>query len=114
MVAGEDSSHASLMGQINDEVTKGVRRVPLQGDDGPVGKPEPHERPDDRAQWDEVSGSWIEWDDAQQKWVPAPEPAGSTDAPEPAAGEVTASASADQAGDTSTSDDEAAEPPAEA
>jgi hypothetical protein len=79
----EDSSHASLIGQINEDVTKGIRRVPVQGE-GPEGAPEPHDRPDDKAQWDEVNGRWIEWDEQAQAWVPAPDqpaPAGES-APE--------------------------------
>ena len=88
MSFGEDVSHASLIGQINEDVTKGIRRVPVDGE-GPEGLPEPHERPDDKAQWDEVRGCWVEWDEQAQKWVPAPDqappPATAVDAPAPGA-----------------------------
>jgi len=69
--AGEDSSHASLIGDLNDRLYKGIRRVPVDGE-GPEGLPEPHERPDDKAQWDEVRGLWMDWDEQAQKWVPSP------------------------------------------
>jgi hypothetical protein len=88
MSVGEDSSHASLIGHINEELYDGVRRVPVHPD-GPEGEPEPHDRPDDKAQWDEVNGRWIEWDAATQKWIPAPvqaaPPAAVDPAPAPAA-----------------------------
>ena len=71
MSFGEDVSHASLIGQINEDVTKGIRRVPVDGE-GPEGLPEPHERPDEKAQWDEVHGLWMDWDEQAQKWVPSP------------------------------------------
>jgi len=45
--------------------------VPVDGE-GPVGLPEPHVRPDDKAQWDEVRGLWMDWDEHAQKWVPSP------------------------------------------
>jgi hypothetical protein len=67
----EDSSHPSLVGQINEDLMKGIRRVPVDGE-GPAGLPEPHERPDDKAQWDEVHGRWVEWDEQAQQWVPSP------------------------------------------
>jgi hypothetical protein len=83
MSVGEDSSHASLIGQINEDLTKGDGRVPGHGE-GPEGKPEPHDRPDNKAQWDEVNGRWIEWDAEAGKWIPAPERAPAPDAPEAA------------------------------
>ncbi len=30
--------------------------------------PEPDERPDRRAQWDEVTGEWIVWDEDDEAW----------------------------------------------
>jgi hypothetical protein len=98
MSVGEDRSHASLIGHINEELYEGVRRVPVHGE-GAEGKPEPHDRPDAHAQWDEVEGQWIEWDEATQKWIPAPD---QTALPA-TAGSDTAPAAAD----------EATEPPAE-
>jgi hypothetical protein len=73
MSVGEDSSHASIIAQINEDVVRGIRRVPEGGGGakGPEGLPEPHVRPDDKAQWDEVHGLWMDWDEQAQKWVPA-------------------------------------------
>jgi hypothetical protein len=31
--------------------------------------PEPDERPTPRAQWDEIHGRWMEWDDATDRWT---------------------------------------------
>ena len=31
-------------------------------------------RPDDKAQWDEVHGCWIVWDDETEAWVPESQP----------------------------------------
>jgi hypothetical protein len=73
MSVGEDSSHASIIAQINEDVVKGARRVPVDGE-GPIGVPEPHERPDENAQWDEVHGRWVDWDEKAQAWVPSPVP----------------------------------------
>jgi hypothetical protein len=32
--------------------------------------PIPPERPHERAQWDEATGRWIEWDDVDDEWDP--------------------------------------------
>jgi hypothetical protein len=39
-------------------------------DAGPVAIPEPPVRPDRKAQWDEVHGCWIHWDDDAGEWIP--------------------------------------------
>jgi len=91
MSFGEDTTHASLIGQINEELEKGVRRVPIDGE-GPQGLPEPHVRPDDKAQWDEVHGLWMDWDEQAQKWVPSPVQTASPTAAATAAPEAAADA----------------------
>ena len=97
--AGEDASHASIIGHINDELYKGIRRVPVDGE-GPEGLPEPHVRPDDKAQWDEVHGLWMDWDEDAQKWVPSPV---QTPAPAAAAAEPDPEPSKDDAGEAEPS-----------
>ncbi len=42
--------------------------------EGPIAIPEPPVRPDPHAQWDEVHGCWIRWDDDQQAWMPESQP----------------------------------------
>jgi hypothetical protein len=41
---------------------------------GPVAIPEPPIRPDRKAQWDEVRGCWIRWDDEAGEWAPESRP----------------------------------------
>jgi hypothetical protein len=41
---------------------------------GPVAIPEPPVRPDRKAQWDEVHGCWIRWDDDVGEWLPESQP----------------------------------------
>ena len=60
--AGSVGFQASIIGDIaarHDEVTHvpDVERIP-----------EPDERPDPRAQWDEVKGEWVVWDEADNEW----------------------------------------------
>ena len=43
-------------------------------DAGPVAIPEPPIRPDRTAQWDEVHGCWIHWDDEAGEWIPESQP----------------------------------------
>ncbi len=64
----EDQSHPTIISQINDDLNKSLRRVPGPPE-GPEGKPEPLDRPDEHAQWDEVNGRWIEWDATTSTWV---------------------------------------------
>jgi len=97
MSFGEDSSHISLIADMQGRVDKNVRRVPVDGE-GPEGLPEPHERPDDKAQWDEVHGLWMDWDEDAQKWVPSP-----VQTPAPAAAEPDPEPSKDDAGEAEPS-----------
>jgi len=96
----EDQSHPTIIAQISDDLNKSLRRVPPPPE-GPVGLPEPHDRPDGHAQWDEVNGHWIVWDAQAQAWVvdtnrAAPEPdaasepdvASEPDPAQPAAGQA--------------------------
>ena len=72
-VPGSDSSHVSLIAQMqDDEVREERHRRGEDHVDDVERAAEPHDRPDDRAQWDEVRGIWIEWDQASGTWVPAP------------------------------------------
>jgi hypothetical protein len=36
--------------------------------------PEPAERPHPRAQWDEVKGEWVVWDDDDERWEDVDDP----------------------------------------
>jgi hypothetical protein len=81
---GEDAANISIVGRWQDEELKSEHEKHEHPGEEPVEGPptiaEPHERPDDKAQWDEVHGRWIEWDPATETWIPAPD-----QAPPPAA-----------------------------
>ncbi len=54
-----------------------------QPDDSDVERrPEPHDRPDARAQWDEVKGEWVVWDERDHRWEEVDEH-GETGTPDP-------------------------------
>jgi hypothetical protein len=50
------------------EMRERVRSRPPMDDIERV--PIPPERPHERAQWDEATGRWIEWDDVDDEWDP--------------------------------------------
>ncbi len=101
---GEDATHPGIIADISETLFRGIRRVPLEGE-GPGGQPEPDDRPDNKAQWDEVNGRWIDWDVRAQKWAPAPDGAASLDAAMPDTEAATDAVKAPPGG--------AAEPPAD-
>ena len=74
---GDDIANISIVGNWQDEELRAEHEAHEHPGDGHVEGPptiaEPHDRPDDKAQWDEVHGRWIEWDPATETWVPAPE-----------------------------------------
>lgn len=63
----------SIIASINDAPAepgwKGRRDA-----EGPQTVPEPPDRPDEHAQWDEAHGQWIVWDATAEAWVPVTEP----------------------------------------
>lgn len=68
---------AGTNGRLSDSVYEGTTRVPASGerdetllstDDGH--KPVEGERPHPRAQWDDVAGVWVVWDDEHGDWLP--------------------------------------------
>jgi hypothetical protein len=66
-----------MVGQMQEEERDYERHLHEQGAqaaEAPHTVAEPHDRPDDKAQWDEVNGRWIEWDPDAGKWVPSPDP----------------------------------------
>jgi hypothetical protein len=73
-VMRESGNHES--GRLSDELYEGTSRVP-RGPAAEVEVPEdaPHlavrgERPHPRAQWDDVQGVWVVWDDEAGDWMP--------------------------------------------
>jgi hypothetical protein len=54
--------------------------APRPTDEGPQTVPEPPDRPDEHAQWDEARGRWIVWDRGEGAWVPLPAPDAADDA----------------------------------
>jgi hypothetical protein len=77
-MAGLGDGPNYLRNELDEELFDEMRE---EAQDAPVGRPEPpqHVR---GAQWDEVRGCWIHWDDKLQEWVPVPD--------EPPADEVVA------------------------
>jgi hypothetical protein len=66
--AGGVSAHSSIYESMLDEEhrhrpTDDVERLP-----------EPDEKPDPAAQWDEVHGVWMRWHEDEDRWVPLEEP----------------------------------------
>ena len=46
----------------------GIARQPRPSAPDVERLPEPDDRPDPRAQWDEVKGEWVVWDEDDQRW----------------------------------------------
>ncbi len=59
--------------RLSDHVHKNVSRLPPskveEADQGPEGEPMPDEKPDPRAQWDDVRAVWILWDQEKGAWI---------------------------------------------
>ena len=56
----DGQGHVTILAQMT-----APPRVPVDDIDR---EPMPPERPDDRAQWDEARGVWIEWDEVDHEW----------------------------------------------
>jgi hypothetical protein len=68
-------------GRLSDSLYEGTSRVPPRpvDPDEVVEEPTAHhpiagERPHPRAQWDDVRGAWVVWDEEAGDWVPVEEP----------------------------------------
>lgn len=64
-------------GRLSDSLYEGTSRVPrsAEAEDESLPEDAPHlpvtgERPDPRAQWDDVRGCWVVWDTEQNDWTP--------------------------------------------
>jgi hypothetical protein len=64
--SGGDGARASIVTDMRNRIEPEKRRV--KESDVPR-FPEPDEKPDPRAQWDEVEGRWEVWDEADGRWV---------------------------------------------
>jgi hypothetical protein len=64
-------------GRLSDSLYEGTSRVPPAPETDPGPEPTAHhpvagERPDPRAQWDDVRACWVVWDEDAGDWLPVP------------------------------------------